>query len=166
MDFLTKAKVGDLIKIIEMKGEPSYTDAIGYVTAIDDAGQIHGTWGGCAVVDEEDTYMDYEIYKFKIKNLSDKTITSIEITMTYSTGTGATQSFGVYLSANGTETNQTMQLRGKTTNGTATVTFSNLNIPADSTFSIRYESVKTNDDTANISNVSPNSKYICFLTSS
>ena len=29
----------------------------GVVTHIDDAGQIHGTWGGCAIVPEVDTYI-------------------------------------------------------------------------------------------------------------
>lgn len=46
--------VGDKIKIIKMEGEPQYTDAIGTVTFIDDIGQCHGTWGGCAVVPELD----------------------------------------------------------------------------------------------------------------
>ena len=47
-------KIGDLIKIICMKGEPSYTCRKGRVTHIDDVGQIHGTWGGCSVIPEED----------------------------------------------------------------------------------------------------------------
>lgn len=47
-------KIGDLIKIKTMKGEPSYTGREGVVTHIDDVGQIHGTWGGCAVILEED----------------------------------------------------------------------------------------------------------------
>ena len=33
-------------------GEPQYTNREGVVTHIDDAGQIHGTWGGCAVIPE------------------------------------------------------------------------------------------------------------------
>ena len=49
-------KIGDAIKIIKMEGEPQYTDREGVVTHIDDAGQIHGTWGGCAVIPELDTY--------------------------------------------------------------------------------------------------------------
>lgn len=43
-------KVGDTVKIIMMDGEPQYTGRTGKVTHIDDAGQIHGTWGGCAIV--------------------------------------------------------------------------------------------------------------------
>ena len=47
---------GDYIQIIEMKGEPQYAGQEGYVTHIDDAGQIHGTWGGCAVIPGTDSY--------------------------------------------------------------------------------------------------------------
>jgi hypothetical protein len=49
--------IGDRIKIINMEGEPHYKDREGVVTHIDDAGQIHGTWGGCAIVPEADTYI-------------------------------------------------------------------------------------------------------------
>lgn len=42
--------IGDRIKIINMEGEPHYKDRDGVVTHIDDAGQIHGTWSGCAIV--------------------------------------------------------------------------------------------------------------------
>ena len=47
---MEKVKIGNSIKIIKMDGEPQYTDRQGVVTHIDDAGQIHGTWGGCAIV--------------------------------------------------------------------------------------------------------------------
>jgi len=49
-------KVGDKIRIIYMSGEPQYTDKIGEVTHIDDIGQVHGTWGGCALIESEDIY--------------------------------------------------------------------------------------------------------------
>jgi hypothetical protein len=42
------------IRIIDMKGEPQYAGKEGYVTSVDDAGQIHGTWGGCALVEEDE----------------------------------------------------------------------------------------------------------------
>lgn len=42
------------IRIIDMKGEPQYAGKEGFVTSIDDAGQIHGTWGGCALVEEDE----------------------------------------------------------------------------------------------------------------
>ena len=49
----TQAQKGDTIRIIEMKGEPRYTGKIGTVELIDDIGQIHGTWGGCAIQPEQ-----------------------------------------------------------------------------------------------------------------
>ena len=39
-------KLGDKIRIIEMKGEPEYAGKLGEVTVIDGIGQLHGTWGG------------------------------------------------------------------------------------------------------------------------
>ena len=51
-----KAKIGDKIRIIEMEGEPGYTGKIGEVDFIDDAGQIHGTWGGCALIPNLDKF--------------------------------------------------------------------------------------------------------------
>lgn len=44
--------IGKTIKIIYMEGEPQYTGKQGVVTYVDDAGQIHGTWGGCALCSE------------------------------------------------------------------------------------------------------------------
>ena len=57
---MDKVKIGDTIKIIKMEGEPQYTDREGVVTHIDDAGQIHGTWGGCAVIPEVDEFIILE----------------------------------------------------------------------------------------------------------
>lgn len=54
------AQKGDKLKILYMEGEPQYTGREGYVQHVDDAGQLHGTWGGCAVIPETD---DYEIIK-------------------------------------------------------------------------------------------------------
>ena len=54
---MSKIKIGDKIKIIDMVNEPHYKDREGVVTHIDDAGQIHGTGGGCAVIPEVDTYI-------------------------------------------------------------------------------------------------------------
>ena len=47
-------KVGDKIKIVNMQGEPQYKNKEGKITSIDDLGQLHGTWGGVAVIPEED----------------------------------------------------------------------------------------------------------------
>jgi len=53
-------KVGDTIKIVYMEGEPQYNGKVGMVLFIDDIGQIHGTWGGCAIIPGVD---EYEIVK-------------------------------------------------------------------------------------------------------
>lgn len=53
---MAKLKIGCYIKIIEMKDEPNYKDKVGKVLFIDDAKQLHGTWGGCAVVPEVDKF--------------------------------------------------------------------------------------------------------------
>ena len=54
---MEKIKIGDTIKIIKMDGEPQYTNREGVVTHIDDAGQIHGTCGGCAILPEIDEFI-------------------------------------------------------------------------------------------------------------
>ena len=43
-------KIGDKIRIIYMEGEPQYWGKEGIVRTIDDAGQIHTTAGGCALI--------------------------------------------------------------------------------------------------------------------
>lgn len=49
--------VGTRIRIVRMEGEPGYAGREGRVTHIDDAGELHGTWGGCALLPERDTWM-------------------------------------------------------------------------------------------------------------
>lgn len=49
-------KQGDKIRIIEMKDEPQYSGKEGYVMFIDGIGQIHGSWGGCALISEIDKF--------------------------------------------------------------------------------------------------------------
>jgi len=49
--------VGDELEIVHMDGEPQYSGRTGKVTRIDDAGQIHGTWGGCALIPGVDCYV-------------------------------------------------------------------------------------------------------------
>lgn len=53
-------KVGDKIEILSMSGEPQYDGKQGFVTHIDDAGQIHGTWGGCALIKDLDSFIVIE----------------------------------------------------------------------------------------------------------
>lgn len=54
---MLKVKIGDKIRIIEMKDEPQYSGREGVVKYIDDAEQIHGTWGGCALIPGLDKYV-------------------------------------------------------------------------------------------------------------
>lgn len=49
-------KVGDTIRIDFMAGEPNYIGRTGIVKLIDAIGQLHGTWGGCAVIPSEDEF--------------------------------------------------------------------------------------------------------------
>ena len=53
------AKVGDKIRIIRLDDPwalKTYNGRTGVITRIDDAGQLHGTWGGLAVIPEEDKF--------------------------------------------------------------------------------------------------------------
>ena len=47
---------GTIVKIEYMSGEPAYAGRIGTVERIDDMGQLHGTWGGCALIPGEDIF--------------------------------------------------------------------------------------------------------------
>lgn len=49
-------KVGDKIRIISMVDESRYSGREGIVQHIDDIGQLHGTWGGLAVIPGEDSF--------------------------------------------------------------------------------------------------------------
>lgn len=50
-------KIGDRIRVIHLKGEDSrYDGKTGQITHIDSKGQLHGTWGGLAVIPEEDEF--------------------------------------------------------------------------------------------------------------
>ncbi len=52
-------EVGDDIIIIKLAGEKSnnYSLRQGTIESIDDIGQLHGTWGGLAVIPTEDTFV-------------------------------------------------------------------------------------------------------------
>lgn len=50
-------KIGDKIRIIHLAGEDSRYDGFeGVVENIDSIGQLHGTWGGLAIIPEEDEF--------------------------------------------------------------------------------------------------------------
>lgn len=48
--------VGKTIRIDNMSGEPSYCGRVGVVRYVDDIGQLHGSWGGLAVIVGEDSF--------------------------------------------------------------------------------------------------------------
>ena len=53
-----EGKVGDKIRIIHLTGEDSrYDGREGSVEDIDAIGQLHGTWGGQAVIPGEDEFV-------------------------------------------------------------------------------------------------------------
>ena len=54
---MEKVNIGDKIRIVNMVDEPQYTNKEGIVTHIDDTGQLHGTWGGCALIPEVDDFI-------------------------------------------------------------------------------------------------------------
>lgn len=54
------AKVGDYIEIINMQNEPNYCGRRGEVRNIDSLGQLHGTWGGLAIIPECDSFIIIE----------------------------------------------------------------------------------------------------------
>ena len=47
---------GMTIKIIYMEGEPQYTGKTGTIEHIDDMGQLHGAWGGRALIPGTDEF--------------------------------------------------------------------------------------------------------------
>lgn len=54
-------RVGQKIHILKLKGEEqltgeTYENREGVITSVDDIGQLHGTWGGLAVIPEVDRF--------------------------------------------------------------------------------------------------------------
>ena len=56
---MTRVNVGDKIRIISMEDVRAndYNGKEGVVEYIDSIGQLHGTWGGLAVIPECDTFV-------------------------------------------------------------------------------------------------------------
>lgn len=50
-------KIGDKIHIYHLEGEDNYDGREGTITSIDDLGQLHGTWGGLAIIPEVDSFI-------------------------------------------------------------------------------------------------------------
>ena len=53
---MTYVNIGDKIRINYMKDEPNYSGREGIVRTIDDFGQLHGSWGGCALIPGVDEF--------------------------------------------------------------------------------------------------------------
>ena len=52
------AKIGDKIRIIHLSGEDNrYDGKEGIIEHIDSMGQLHGTWGGLAIIPQRDLYI-------------------------------------------------------------------------------------------------------------
>lgn len=57
---MIEPKVGDRIRIIKLEDPyalDTYNGREGEITLIDDAKQLHGTWGGLAVIPWEDEFI-------------------------------------------------------------------------------------------------------------
>lgn len=71
----TTARIGDYIHIRKMHEEPQYNDLIGKVEIIDDTNQIHGTWGGCALIPEIDSFDIISEERYKLYTVCEETNT-------------------------------------------------------------------------------------------
>lgn len=72
------AKVGDWLRIDCMQGEPQYTGKIGQIDHIDSKGYLHGTWGGCSILPEDNyTLLSEEEAKKLIEEERQKKIAAI-----------------------------------------------------------------------------------------
>lgn len=49
-------KIGDKIKIINMDGEKHYNGKVGFITFIDEIGNLHGNWGGLSIIISKDKF--------------------------------------------------------------------------------------------------------------
>ena len=54
---MSNLKIGTYIKVLKIKDEPDYKGKIEKLVLIDDANQIHGTWGGRALIPEVDSFI-------------------------------------------------------------------------------------------------------------
>lgn len=74
---MTELKAGCYIKIKNMESEPEYSGKVGKVILIDDANQIHGTWGGCALIPEVDEFEALPDERIPLFEMCEKNRTSL-----------------------------------------------------------------------------------------
>ena len=60
VEHVRQINVGDKIRIVKMVDVEKYNNTEGKITKIDDMGQLHGTWGGLALIPEVD---DFEVIR-------------------------------------------------------------------------------------------------------
>ena len=77
---------------------------------------------------------DFVDMSFSGKNTTNRNITKIEVTLTYTSTTGSNQSINCELNVGSQQYQQTINLRGKQTNSEAIVTFDGLSIPPGTEF--------------------------------
>ena len=94
---------------------------------------------------------DFLNMTFGGKNNTNQTINQITVTLTYTSTTGSNQSINCLLHVGETDYTETIQLRGKQTNGTVTVTFSGLNIAPGEEFTFTNSTAKITNANVTIS---------------
>lgn len=67
-------KIGDRIRIVNMKGEEHYKGLEGVIEFIDGINQLHGTWGGLAV----DVHHKITLTELNVNDLSISELDNLE----------------------------------------------------------------------------------------
>ncbi len=94
---------------------------------------------------------DFVEMSFSGKNTTNRNITRIEVTLTYTSTTGSNQSINCELNVGSQQYQQTINLRGKQTNSEAIVTFDGLSIPPGTEFTFNNSVSKLTNSNITIS---------------
>ena len=100
---------------------------------------------------------DFVNMSFSGKNTTNRNITKIEVTLTYTSTTGSNQSINCELNVGSQQYQQTINLRGKQTNSEAIVTFDGLSIPPGTEFTFNNSVSKLTN-----SNITVSDKKVIF----
>jgi len=100
---------------------------------------------------------DFVNMSFSGKNTTNRNITKIEVTLTYTSTTGSNQSINCELNVGSQQYKETINLRGKQTNSEAIVTFDGLSIPPGTEFTFNNSISKLTN-----SNITISDKKIIF----